>query len=188
MTPTDYVFVFYSFILALAVAEVLQGVGQMLYPGSDSRPAGIHTMWVTFLLMLIVLFWWSMWQWRSVETWTAPAFLVQATGVLLLFLVTFVSFPKDVEGVDLGEYYFAVAPKAWWMLAIYFPVSTITARLVLGIPWSPHPADWGNFAALAISVTLARSGRLGLHRIGVSLLLLASVAFLLLRLPSISQG
>ena len=186
MAPTDYIFVFYSFVLALAVAEILQGVGQTLYPGSDSRPAGIHSAWVAFLLMLVVTFWWSMWQWRSIESWTALGFLVQVSGVLILFLVTFLSFPRDVQGVDLGEYYFQVAPKVWGMLAIYFPIGIVTPRLVAELPWSPLPADWGSLLALGVSIALSRSRRPIVHWVGVSLLLLGSFGFLLFRLPTIS--
>ena len=183
MAPTDYILVFYSFILALAVAELLEGVGGLLSPGSTALPARIHTAWVASLLLGIVSFWWAMWQWRDIQSWTALGFLVHGSGVLLLFLMTFVTFPRELSGVDLRSYYFRIAPRVWGMWAVYFLIVIVSLRMVRGAPLSPSAIDVPNVAAIAVSLIVSRSERPAVHWIGLSLLFTTGLAFFILGPP-----
>ena len=58
MTQFEYITVFVSIILALAVAEVLAGLGRLIRERDHVRVYWVHVAWMLLVVLTVVQSWW----------------------------------------------------------------------------------------------------------------------------------
>ncbi len=179
MTVTEYVFIFYSFILALAVAEVLKGVGSMLRLRKASFSL-IHMAWAGLVLLSIVQFWWSSWSLQALNRWTLPGMLTGFASTLLLYLAAFAGFPAEHQEDDEPEaYYFRESPTLWTLYALYTASAALASRVIFGQPWTFSVGDLVIAFAVALCVVAACSRRKWVHWLVISFFFVSGAAVVL---------
>ena len=75
MSASEYIFIFYSFILALAVGEIAQGVGNLTRCLKEKYSL-LHLAWVGLVTLTIIEFWWGSWSHQNNEAWSIYGMLV----------------------------------------------------------------------------------------------------------------
>ena len=107
MRAFDFVMTLYSFVYALAVAEILSTVGDMIRAGKRVRFSWLNAGWMLNILLAIVAWWLSLWDLRADERWPmASVFVFFGVACLLYVLARMVSAPIPDEGiVDLRRYH-----------------------------------------------------------------------------------
>ena len=98
MTVFEYLSVFISIIVGLAVANVLLGFSRIL--GQEGHRTSLaHVVWIYWTLLFLTFFWWFSFDWRLQNTWTLGLFLWVVGYAMLMFvlssLVTPPSAPSD---------------------------------------------------------------------------------------------
>lgn len=107
MRPFDFIMTLYSFVYALAVAQILSTVGDMIRAGNRLRFSWLNAGWMLNILLTIVAWWLSLWDLRANTAWPMVTVLVLfAVACLLYVLARMVSPPIPTEGtVDLQRYH-----------------------------------------------------------------------------------
>jgi len=155
MSPADFILTFLSIVLALALQEVLQGVGGFVRSGRARELPVAQYLFALALVGQMVLFWWSMWFWRPIPTWTIGQFGLMLLGLTLLYLLSFLVFPE--EGAENHQDYFMESAGRLWLLQLFhLAVLALLGRVVFPL----RPTYWTPLvvvAALTILVWFSRS-------------------------------
>ena len=133
MSPADYILAFLSIVLALALQEVLQGFGRIIQAGRFKEPPVAHYLFALCLVVQMVQFWWAMWLWRAIPTWTISAFSLMVLALTLFFLLSFLVFPN--EEAQAGEYYMGSARVLWGLQLAQIVVVAVTARMMTALSY-----------------------------------------------------
>jgi hypothetical protein len=107
MRAFDFVMTLYSFVYALAIAQILSTVCDMIRAGKRVRFSWLNAGWMFNILLAIVAWWLSLWDLKAEERWPMTTVLVLfAVACLLYVLARMVSAPIPAEGpVDLQLYH-----------------------------------------------------------------------------------
>jgi len=107
MHAFDFVMTLYSFVYALAVAQILSTVGDMIRAAKRLRFSWLNAAWMLNILLAIVAWWLSLWDLRAETEWPMPTVLVFFVVACLLYvLARMVSAPIPADGpVDLQRYH-----------------------------------------------------------------------------------
>jgi hypothetical protein len=130
VNPTELILAFLSIVLALALQEVLQGLGAVirLRRGRDLPIA--QYLFALSVVNQMVLFWWTMWTWRSIP-WTIGVFVLMLAGLTLLYLLAFLIFPTE-DADDHENYYMDSARRLWILHALFVGVVWAVNVAVIG--------------------------------------------------------
>jgi len=95
-----------SVILALAVAQLFIGIGELLQNRARVKTYLPHSIWAANLFLLMFLHWWSLWSFRELE-WNFAMFFFSLLGPSLIFLATTVISPRhrSTDSVDLEVHF-----------------------------------------------------------------------------------
>lgn len=151
MQAFDFVMTLYSFVYALAVAEILSTVGDMTRAWRRLSFSWISAGWMLNILLAVVAWWLSLWDLRSETTWpmvTVMTFF--AIACVLYVLARMVSPPIPAEGeIDLRQYHQEEGRK-------YAALFTVECLLTIGTVflYGTSSANWtaSNFATLPMMV------------------------------------
>ncbi len=100
MSAFEYVSVFLSIILGLAVVNLLGGVSLILDQRVVARLYWIHMVWVVNMFSLITWVWWGNWQLNDVVAFSPLHYLAMVLFSVTLYLMCGLLFPvrgKEVE-------------------------------------------------------------------------------------------
>ncbi len=108
MSFFEYVTVFLSILLALAVADVLAGLGRLIREREHVRTYWVHIAWMLIMILAITQSWWAIWSVRTHDLTNFFEFLLLVTPRLIWVLVCFLLSPPIARGepFDLRDYYF----------------------------------------------------------------------------------
>jgi hypothetical protein len=108
MSPFEYVTVLISIILGLGITLVLTGIAEIIRGWKMIKHFGPYHIWIALAFILHLQEWWTMYEFKSVESWTLPSFLFVASYPILLFILANLLFPRKwlKKGVDLKTFYF----------------------------------------------------------------------------------
>src|SRR4051812_10241789 len=110
MRPFDFVSVFYSVVLGVAVAQLMTGVARLVEQRHRVRTYWVHSVWVIVLLLTDATNWWSLWDLREAKSWHIGAFLLLIALTAVIFVMTVLLFPREAhpsEVIDLRAHYYA---------------------------------------------------------------------------------
>jgi hypothetical protein len=142
-----YVSAFLSIVVALALAQLLGGVANILR-AKVVRWSATYLAWLAIMLFGCVDYWFSLWGLRAEEHWSLAyvGFLLVLATLLYLNALLFVPEVRDGEPLDLVE--FADRNRRRYLAAFfaYIVLGTITNLTISGLAG----AVWINFATLAL--------------------------------------
>jgi len=184
MSESEYIFIFYSFILALAVGEIAHGVGNMLRL-RRVKYSLLHLAWVGLITLSILEFWWGAWFLQSFEGWSIYGLLVGFFSTFILYLAAFLSFPLTLkEDEKLENYYFRESSRLWSLYALLLSNNLLANRVFGVAEWvSIYPKDVLLLALISLCVLAARSKRTVVHWSVLTLFYITGAAFVLVAQP-----
>ncbi len=188
MSASEYIFIFYSFILALAVGEIARGVGNQLRLRSVKYSL-LHLAWVGLVTFSILEFWWGAWSLQSFERWSIYGMLVGFLSTFVLYLAAFLSFPLNLtEEENLENYYFRESSRLWSLYALLLSNNLVANRALGEAEWARiYPQDVLLLVLISLCVLAARSKRQVIHWSVLTLFYVAGAIFVLVVQPFIGQ-
>ncbi len=127
MDPFEYLLMFASIILALAIGDVTISVNRLLQAGKQVTWDWLAPLAATVVFLKIVTQWWSWFGAASAAgALTFGMYLGVLVGAFLLFLLASTSLPDNIEatGVNLRTYYESIHRRFWLLFAAHWVVAT----------------------------------------------------------------
>ena len=126
MAPFEYLLLFASVVLGLALAELAVGVNRLLRDWDKVRWDWLAPMAAALAFLKIVTQWWT---WHSVEKFAAgltyEMFLFVLIGTMLVFLIAATPLPEVTEdGVDLRKHWDKVSRRYWALFLVHWVLQT----------------------------------------------------------------
>ncbi len=180
MRPFDFVTVFYSVVLGIAVAQLMTGVARLIEERHRVRNYWVHSTWILALLLSDADNWWSLWAVREVHTWRLISFLLLIALTALVFLMTVLLFPRPPETgetIDLRAHYYENS-------AIFLRANAAAWAAALVCNWTIYPlAPFDAFliipAAIVLLSLLVAQTRRPIYHAAISLITLAAIIVIL---------
>src|SRR3954470_20018714 len=182
MRPFDFVGVFYSVVLGVAVAQLMTGVARLVEERQRVRNYWVHSVWVLTVLVGDAGNWWGMWNLRDARSWHLVAFLLLIALTATIFLMTVLLFPRSPEPgevIDLRNHYYSNS-------AIFLRANAAAWALAISCNWMFYPVQTWLDPSISIpailiilSLVVAQTQRPLLHGI-FSVVTLAAMIFILL--------
>jgi hypothetical protein len=140
MALFEYLGVLISVVMGLGITHLLMGVTKVVQHRDTVRVYWVHTVWTLNVLVYILVIWWGMFWWSSLDEWSFFQFLFVTLYAIVLFLLAAVLYPWDIPAdMDFEEYFyknriwfFGLLALAW---GIDVPETTMKAEMGLrGLP------------------------------------------------------
>lgn len=176
MSIGEYLAVFASIILGLAVGDMVQSLHRLLVAGRLVKWDWLTPAAALFILVDLIGLWWATFGWyRTATDLTVIGFFPDLLLFILYYLLAAACLPDEVSpsGLDLRAFYLHRARYFWTLSA----VSMVATILFVGPRYAPGgwqavAADQtGNLIILPLFVLGAASRRLWVHRLLVAGLL-----------------
>ena len=157
MRAFDFVMTLYSFVYALAVAQILSTVGDMIRAGKRLRFSWLNAGWMLNILLTIVAWWLSLWDLRSNTTWPMVTVLVLfAVACMLYVLARMVSPPIPAEGtVDLQRYHLEDGRKYAGLFAVECALTVGTVFLYGAGTEDWFATNWATLPTMGAAIAAA---------------------------------
>jgi len=185
----EYILVITSVVYALAMAQVLSGVGRLAQTEATIRRFFPHSLWVVVLFISILMFWWAGWEFRSVE-WAFPKYVYTMITPICMFYSSTLIVPArtDIEDVNLERHFSKVRKPVLWSFFVALLTQFADGPLLADEPlWFTGRLLQAAVLSVVILGSLAKSKRLQtLSPIGL-LLFLAFVSFTRLWTPGVIE-
>jgi len=164
MTPYEYLTVFISVVLGLAVVHLLNGVALLLDTRVRTRVDWIHAVWTVNVLVTTVLVWWFNFHLTEILVWTLPHFLNLVAYSVVLYLMSGLLYPvRGSEVTDFRIHFEANRPR-FFMVCLAFQVidfsDVVLERQALGGDWAPVQLTLLALYAIAFVVGARTSNRI----------------------------
>jgi hypothetical protein len=189
MSAFEFLLVFVTLILGLAVSDLCVSLNRLLEAGEKVRWDWLSPMAATVALLKICTLWW---QWfgaaRLAQGVTFDMFLLLVAGAVLVFLVAAAALPDRIEdaGIDLRVYYARSARRFWLLFgAQYLVVNVFDIWVQMDVGGARLDWTTASIAILpTVAIVLAIVRNRALHTIGLAVL----IALYLLRLAGHRLG
>lgn len=103
MSEFEYLSVFMSIILGLAVVHLLGGVSLILDQRIVARLFWVHAVWVLNMFCVITWVWWANWQLNDIESFSLAHYISMVLFSVVLYLMCGLLFP--VKGKEVEDFY-----------------------------------------------------------------------------------
>ena len=140
MDEFGYLSVIISVILGLSIAQLLQGISQIINARDRVRVYWPTMAWAVLLLLVDIQAWWAMFGYRNRHTWTFVQFTIVLFEAIMLYLLAAIVVPNiPNEGeVDLRANYFRYAGWFFGSLVVLLLDSLLKSVVVSGgLPGKP---------------------------------------------------
>jgi hypothetical protein len=141
MDPYEYLTVFVSVVLGLAVVHLLSGVSLILDMRVRERVDWIHSFWTANVFVTTLLVWWFNFGLTAVQVWTLPHFLTLVAYSVVLYLMSGLLYPvRGDEIIDFRAHFEANRPRFFTVCLAFQFVDFADAafeRQALGTAWVP---------------------------------------------------
>ena len=140
MTPYEYLTVFVSVVIGLAIVHLLSGVALILDTRVRERVDWIHGVWTANIFVTTLLVWWFNFGLTAVGVWTLPHFLTLVAYAVVLYLLAGLLYPvRGSEVVDFRQHFEANRPR-FFLLCLAFQLvdfaDVLLERNALGTAWN----------------------------------------------------
>lgn len=144
MEPFEYVMVLVSIIVGLAITHILAAFGRAVQRlrghGRPIRLEPVYLLWVGFQFIWLVSFWWWEFKFQDViAEWSFGLYLFVVGYAIVLFAVTVLLVPGEMEGLDDSFAYLVDGRK--WIFGTYLLVTTVDVvdTMLKGEAWLVRP-------------------------------------------------
>lgn len=170
----SFVMVLNSIIIGIGLTELLSGFGRCLRTHKSVRWYWPHVLLSFLIFLAFIQTWWEYWGLSIHSIWGFGDVIWMLISPTFLFLIAFVMFPTDPEGIDLEDYYYEKSRLIWVLASI----TTISSTLFRTIAFNAPLLKSNNSTSLVLIIcfiALASTNKRLIHSI-----LLPAICFLLL--------
>ena len=112
MHPFEYLTVFVSVVIGLAVVHLLSGVSLILDAREDERLDWVHGTWTANVFVTTVVVWWFNFSLVGVVEWTLPYFVNLVAYAVVLYLMAALLYPvRGAEVIDFRAHFERNRPR-----------------------------------------------------------------------------
>lgn len=183
----EFLMVLVSVVIGLGLTEILTGGANLVRARDQVRFYWIHVAFQFGVFFALLQQWWEFWDMEGVGEISFMAVLVILAPPIFLFLIANLLYPKNVEGVDLEEYYFRQSPILWGLVIAGTLEGTFLQPLVFGEPVL-HPSNISGIPMVALCFVLAASRNRRVHAILGPVIILIVILDTVLANPAITAG
>lgn len=141
MDPYEYLTVFVSVVLGLAIVHLLSGISLILDTRVREKTDWIHGVWTANVFVTALLVWWFNFGLTGVTEWTLLHFLDLVAYSVVLYLMAGLLYPvRGQEVIDFGAHFEANRRRFFTVAVAFQVVDLVDAWLehqALGSEWSP---------------------------------------------------
>lgn len=163
MGPYEYLTVFVSVVLGLAVVHLLSGVALILDTRVKESLDWIHSVWTANVFVTTLLVWWFNFNLTAVQEWSLPHFLNLVAYAVVLYLMAGLLYPvRGSEVVDFKAHFEANRPRFFIVFLTFQFVDFFDLaleRAALGTAWNPVHLTAVSGFSLAALVAMRTSHR-----------------------------
>lgn len=140
MHPYEYLTVFVSVVVGLAVVHLLSGISLILDAREAERLDWIHGVWTANVFVTTVVVWWFNFGLTDVVVWTLPFFVNLVAYSVVLYLMAGLLYP--VRGADIIDFraHFERNRPRFFLVCLAFQVvdffDAVLEKNALGTEWS----------------------------------------------------
>lgn len=117
MTQFEYLGVFISVIVGLAVAHTINSAGAVIVNRKEIRFYWIHSIWCLNILLYLVNFWWFVFYWNRLQQWNYFLFLLLISYAILISLMTLILLPGRIPAsYDFKDHFYS---KRKWFFGLH---------------------------------------------------------------------
>ena len=178
----EFILIITSVIYAMAVAQILSGVSRLAQTDAKIRWYLPHTLWIAILFNWVLLVWWSVWEFRSVD-WTFPSYLYMLIAPTLVFFTCSLLIPQNQnrENVDLETHYLRIRRPFLWSFAVATFVAVVDGSVLANEPlW--FPTRIGHVVLIAAVLVGPHTENKRVHTAVAAIVMLALVYITITRL------
>ena len=165
MSQFEFYMVIAGVVLAIAMAEIVVGWGQLVRANQDVQTDWLHLGWTLCVLLISLMYWVGMWPYSDLEfTYVGQVwFLVFPTLFLVVLAYAIMPDVSANGGVNLREYYLANRRPIFLSFASFVIMSNVADLTIVG------PASLINFEFLisivfvVVTLFLAYTKRIWVH-------------------------
>ena len=103
----EYIGVLISVIMGLGITHLAVGASKLIQNRDTAKPCLPHALWTFNILLQMLMVWWSMFWWSDLDDWSAVYYLGITTYAIVLFLMSAMLYPYDMDkDIDMEAYFF----------------------------------------------------------------------------------
>jgi hypothetical protein len=131
MSEFEYLAVFISIIFGISLTHILAGTIRSFYLKNVQQS---HLVWTLYILLVMILNWWTAYSWRDQQTWSFDLFMIIIVWSIAHYLTAITLYPPVVAGSD-RRFEFR---RNWFLWAfISIPLTDILQTAARGDIFSP---------------------------------------------------
>ncbi len=165
MSQFEFYLVIAGVVVAIAMAEIVGGWGQLVRANQGVKFDWLHFGWTLCVLLISMLYWVGMWPYSDLEfTYLGQVwFLVLPTLFLVVLAYAITPDLSAASGINLREYYLANRRPIFLSFGLFVLMSNVADFTIIG------PASMMNFEGLisivfvTLTVFLALTKRIWVH-------------------------
>lgn len=115
METFEYLSVFVSVIIGLAVTHLVLGLVGLIQARGQTKIYWVHLAWVAFVMLWLVEFWWFFFAWQGLAEWSVGQFRLFLAYALVLSVLAGLLFPVRGTVSDYKAFFFE---HARWFFAL----------------------------------------------------------------------
>lgn len=151
----EYIGVLISVIMGLAITHLAVGTSKLIQCRDTAKPYLPHALWTVNILLHILMIWWSMFWWSSLEDWNAFYYLGITLYAIVLFLMAAMLYPYDMHhDIDVEAYFFR---NRRWFFAMMIVAWLLDVPETLGKEWTglrDVPPSYSVFIVSMITIAI----------------------------------
>lgn len=156
----DYLAVFFSIILGLAVTEILQGLRRLLMKRQRVIQYLPALLWAGILLAMLAQAWWALFGLRALPEWTFGMYAIVLLQAILLYMAAALALP-EIDGdasLDMQAAYFSQATPFFLLMVGVVAASLLKDLVIRGqLPDPANLAFHGCFAVASLVAAITRN-------------------------------
>lgn len=103
----EYIGVLISVIMGLGITHLAVGASKLIQNRESAKLCLPHALWTLNVLLYILMIWWSMFWWSKLEDWSAFYYFGITVYAIVLFLLSAMLYPYDMDkDIDIEAYFF----------------------------------------------------------------------------------
>ncbi|MDP6640351.1 MAG: hypothetical protein QF817_04710 [Candidatus Poseidoniaceae archaeon] len=133
MSPFEFVTIFCSLILGLALTHIFRGVSDLYEIRERVKTYWLNSLWVVTVIMWSIFSWWGLWELSIIlEDWHYSQYWFLMMNLSSIYFFTTLVLPKATdEGIiDLEAHYFSVH-KAFFSIVAFSLFTTVAVNYSL---------------------------------------------------------
>lgn len=136
MSQFEFIMAMVSLIMALGLAQGLRGLSEIVVSQNRYSP---HTLWVVAYVLMILLGWWSFWDFNIVQQWKLSTYLVILAAPAILYTGVHLLIPSTRDSdIDWRAQFFRVRRLFFSLGVAMVIVAVIVNVQYFGTPFM-HP-------------------------------------------------